>query len=122
TPVGEIKQERLVEAMVGVAPQRATEIAAPLRDIVPARPRLEISHLRVPATLGPVQDVSFSVSPGECVGLVGLRGSGSATVADAVVGLVKPAAGELRLGGKPIRAGRVNATLRHGGKDVTDDR
>src|SRR5215467_13075271 len=44
-PISEIKQDRLVEAMVGVAPQRATEIAASVRVIAPARPRLEISHL-----------------------------------------------------------------------------
>jgi len=41
TPVGETKQDRLVEAMVGVAQQRATEIAAPLRVIASDRPRLE---------------------------------------------------------------------------------
>jgi simple sugar transport system ATP-binding protein len=122
TPVGEIKQDRLIEAMVGVAPQRATEIAAPMRIIASARPRLEISHLRVPATLGPVQDVSFSVSPGECVGLVGLQGSGTATVADAVVGLVKPVSGEIKLDGKLIHAGRVNATLRQGVTYVPEDR
>jgi simple sugar transport system ATP-binding protein len=121
-PVSEIKQDRLVEAMVGVAPQRVTEIAAPTRVIESARPRLEISHLRVPATLGPVQDVSFSVSPGECVGLVGLRGSGTATVADAVVGLVKPVSGEIRLDGKAIHAGRVDATLRQGVTYVPEDR
>src|SRR6266702_2636592 len=122
TPVGEIKQDRLVEAMVGVAPQRATEIAAPVRVIAPARPRLEISHLHVPATLGPVQDVSFSVSPGECVGLVGLQGSGTATVADTVVGLVKPVSGEIRLDGKAIHPGRVGATLRRGVTYVPEDR
>jgi len=122
TPVSEIKQDRLVEAMVGVAPQRATEIAAPMRVIAPARPRLEISHLGVPATLGPVQDVSFSVSPGECIGLVGLQGSGSATVADAVVGLVKPVSGEIRLDGKPIHAGKVDATRRQGITYVPEDR
>ena len=121
-PVGDIKQDRLIEAMVGVAPQRATEIAAPLRVIESARPRLEISRLRVPATLGPVQDVSFSVSAGECVGLVGLQGSGTATVADAVVGLVKPVAGEIRLDGKPIHAGKVDATLRQGVTYVPEDR
>jgi len=121
-PVGEIKQDRLVEAMVGVAQQRATEIAAPARVIAPARPRLEISHLRVPATLGPVQDVSFSVSAGECVGLVGLQGSGTATVADAVVGLVKPVSGEIRLEGEPILVGRVDATLRQGVAYVPQDR
>ena len=121
-PVGSIRQDRLIEAMVGVAPQRATEIAAPLRVITTARPRLEISHLHIPATLGPVQDVSFSVSAGECVGLVGLQGSGTATVADAVVGLVKPVAGEIRLDGKAIHAGKVDATLRQGITYVPEDR
>ena len=122
SPVGEIRQDRLVEAMVGVAPQRATEIAAPIQVIKSVRPRLEISNLRVPATLGPVQDVSFSVSPGECVGLVGLQGSGTATVADAVIGLVKPVSGEIRLNGKPIPAGKVHATLRQGIAYVPQDR
>jgi simple sugar transport system ATP-binding protein len=72
--------------------------------------------------LGPVQDVSFSVSPGECLGLVGLQGSGTTTVADAVVGLVKPVSGEIRLDGKPIHAGKVNATLRQGVTYVPEDR
>jgi simple sugar transport system ATP-binding protein len=127
TAVGEITQDRLIEAMVGVAPQRATEIAVQGSGlasvlIASAKPRLEISHLHVPATLGPVEDVSFSVSPGESVGLVGLRGSGTATIADAVVGLVKPAAGEIRLDGKPIHAGKVDATLRQGITYVPEDR
>jgi simple sugar transport system ATP-binding protein len=120
--VGEIKQDRLVEAMVGVAPKRAKEISAPIRVISSDKPRLEISHLRVSATLGPVLDVSFSVSPGECVGLVGLQGSGSTTVADAVVGMVKPVSGEISLDGKPILAGRVDATLRQGVAYVPQDR
>ena len=121
-PTGEIRQDRLVEAMVGVAPQRVTEIAAPTRVVASERPRLEISHLHVPATLGPVQDVSFTVSQGECVGLVGLQGSGTATVADAIVGLVKPEAGEIRLDGKPIHAGKVDATLRLGITYIPEDR
>jgi simple sugar transport system ATP-binding protein len=122
TPVSEIEQSSLVEAMVGVAPRRVSAIAAPLRVVASARPRLEISHLNVPATLGPVQDVSLSVSSGECVGLVGLQGSGTATVADAVVGLVKPLSGEIKLDGKPIRVGKVDATFRHGVTYVPEDR
>src|SRR2546430_5784504 len=108
--------------MVGVAPQRATEIAAPTRMIESARPRLEISHLYIPATLGPVHDVSFALSSGECVGLVGLQGSGTATIADAIVGLVKPAAGQLRLDGQVIHLGRVDTTLRQGISYVPEDR
>ena len=122
TPVGEIKQEHLVEAMVGAAPQQTTQTAPPIRVTSATRPRLEISHLYASATLGPVQEVSFSVSSGECVGLVGLQGSGTATVADAVVGLVKPLSGEIMLDGKPIRAGRVHATLQKGVAYIPQDR
>src|SRR5579875_1570518 len=121
-PVGEIAQDQLVEAMVGAAPQRAVENAAPPPVVASGRPRLEVSRLCVPATLGPVQDVSFAVHAGECVGLVGLQGSGSATAAQAVVGLVKPSSGEIRLDGKPIRTGRVDATLRRGIAYVPEDR
>jgi len=121
-PVSEIKQDRLVEAMVGAVPQKMTEIAAASRTSMPEQPRLEIVHLHVEGASGPVQDVSFTVGAGECVGLVGLRGSGIATVADAVVGLVKPTAGEIRLEGKSIQAGRVDATLRAGIAYVPEDR
>ncbi len=121
-PVSEIQQGRLVEAMVGVAPQRTTEIMATRPVIVSEQPFLELFHLRVQALSGPVQDVSFSVSRGECVGLVGLQGSGAATVGDAIVGLVKPTAGEIRLDGKAMRTGKVDATLRRGVAYVPEDR
>jgi simple sugar transport system ATP-binding protein len=122
TSVGEIKQDRLVEAMVGASRQQTMETAASTQVNATARPRLEISHLHIPIRLGPVQDVSFSVSPGECVGLVGLQGSGTATVADAIVGLVKPASGEIRLDGKSIHTGEVGAIFRQGVAYVPEDR
>jgi simple sugar transport system ATP-binding protein len=122
TSVSEIKQERLIEAMVGVAPKEAAEVIAPVRAITSDQPRLEISHLHIPATSGPVEDVSFSVKPGECVGLVGLQGSGTATVANAVVGLVKPASGEIKLNGRPIPLGRIDETLKQGISYVPEDR
>src|SRR6266566_4673830 len=103
-PVGDIKQERLVEAMVGVTPQQTREITPQMRVTSSTRPLLEISHLHIPATLGPVQDVSFSVSPGECVGLV------------------KPESGEIRLDGKPVRSGKVHTTLQKGVAYVPQDR
>ncbi len=121
-PVSEIRQDRLVEAMVGAAPQQATGVASPRQTIISELPRLEIAHLSIPATLGPVEDASFSVRPGECVGLVGLQGSGSSTVADAIVGLVKPAAGEMKLDGKALQTGKVHATLRRGIAYVPQDR
>ncbi len=122
TPVGEIKQDRLIEAMVGTAPQRVTEITAPAQISASSVPRLEVSQLYVATRLGPVQDVSFTVSAGECVGLVGLQGSGTATIADAIVGLIKPASGEIKLDGKAMPVGRVDETLQRGVTYVPEDR
>ncbi len=122
SPVGELAQDRLVAAMVGVTPQRATLSAAPTVDLGSTRPRLEIDHLRVPVMLGPVDDVTFSIGPGAVVGLVGLQGSGTATLADAIVGLVKPASGEIRLDGQPLQTGDVGATLKRGVAYVPEDR
>ncbi len=121
-PVSEITQENLVEAMVGTAPQRVAASATPLSISASARPRLAISHLRIPSTLGPVEDVSFELYPGECLGLVGLRGSGTATVADAVAGLLKPVAGEILLDGKSMHTGSVENALRQGVAYVPEDR
>jgi simple sugar transport system ATP-binding protein len=122
TPVAEIPQDRLVAAMVGTVPQRAAEIAAPTAVSVSAQPRLEIANLHVHAALGPVRDVSFSVGIGECVGLVGLQGSGAVTVADVVAGLVKPASGEIRVDGRLLPTGRVDAMLDYGITYVPEDR
>jgi simple sugar transport system ATP-binding protein len=121
-PVSDIKQDRLVAAIVGIAQQQKATSADSLINSVSAPPKLEVAHLAFPATSNPVEDVSFSVSPGECVGLVGLQGSGTTTVADVVVGLAKPAAGEVKLDGKPIQTGRVDATVRRGVAYVPEDR
>jgi len=66
--------------------------------------------------------VSFGVGAGECVGLFGLRGSGTAEIADAVAGLVKPSAGTIELDGKPLRPGKVDAALKRGVGYVPEDR
>ena len=92
--VSDISQGRLVAAMVGSAPpRRATEIEAAERQSVREKVLLQVDGLRVASRSGSVAGVSFSVRAGECVGLVGLQGSGSATVADAIVGLVKAQGG-----------------------------
>jgi sulfate-transporting ATPase len=44
-------------------------------------------------------DVSFSVRPGEVLGLIGPNGAGKTTVLDAVTGYVDPVAGTVRLNG-----------------------
>jgi simple sugar transport system ATP-binding protein len=121
-PVSELDHERLVAAMVGGALERiAREQAVPP---VPAEAavRLRVRGLSAQTPLGSVENVSLDVHVGECVGLFGLRGSGTTVIADAVAGLVKPSAGELELEGTPLRPGKVDAALRRGVGYVPEDR
>src|SRR5262249_34187328 len=121
-PVAELDHERLVAAMVGGEVGRAgRERAAPVED-VDAPPRLKVRRLSVQTPLGSVEDVSFGVGAGECVGLFGLRGSGTAAIADAVAGLVKPSAGTIELDGKALPPGKVDAALKRGVGYVPEDR
>ncbi|WP_458325013.1 type I secretion system permease/ATPase [Roseobacter sp. A03A-229] len=46
-----------------------------------------------------LKNVTLQVKPGSAIGLIGKSGSGKSTLAKAIMGLWKPAAGEVRLGG-----------------------
>ena len=48
------------------------------------------------------RDVSFSVGPGECVGLIGPNGAGKTTVFGVIAGEIEPSAGSVHLEGRPI--------------------
>jgi simple sugar transport system ATP-binding protein len=121
-PVAELDQEQLVIAMVGGELARSIREQAPRADDVEGPPRLRVRGLSAQTPLGPVEDVSLDVYAGECVGLFGLRGSGTVTIADTVAGLVTPSAGTVDLDGKPLHAGRVDVALRRGVGYVPEDR
>jgi simple sugar transport system ATP-binding protein len=120
--VSAVSQARLVAAMVGSAPTRATEIEAVETRAEPGEPRLEVDHLVVFSRAGSVADVSLSVRSGECVGLVGLDGSGTVTLADAVVGLIKPRSGAIAINRALLPPGKVDAAVRRGVGYVPQDR
>lgn len=48
--------------------------------------------------------VSFSVQPGECLGIIGESGSGKSTLGRIVLGLEAPKRGQVRLAGQPLYA------------------
>ena len=69
------------------------------------RPFLEIDQLTVVHTGAAhpaVREVSFDVSPGEVIAVLGSSGSGKSTLLRAIVGLVPVASGRIRLDGVDI--------------------
>ncbi|MDA8052486.1 MAG: ATP-binding cassette domain-containing protein [Rhodospirillales bacterium] len=78
---------------------------------------LAVTDLTVhfPSRRGPpvraVDGVSFTIAAHETLGLVGESGCGKTTVANAVLGLVQPTAGSIRLNGEEL-AGANRARLR----------
>lgn len=61
-----------------------------------------------------VDDLSFSVEPGEIVGLLGPNGSGKTTVMNLISGALPPDAGDIELAGLPI-AGKAPHKVTHAG-------
>jgi manganese/iron transport system ATP-binding protein len=49
-----------------------------------------------------VHDASFELEPGTICALVGVNGSGKSTIFKAIMGFVRPSAGEVRLCGRPV--------------------
>lgn len=67
--------------------------------------RLEVKEMSVRA-LGSsrptLSNMSFTVEPGQVLGIIGKSGSGKSTLAKTLLCLVQPAAGEVRLGGATL--------------------
>ena len=84
-----------------------------------AAPLLEVRHLR---RRGHFQDVSFSLWPGEILGLTGLIGSGRTELALALFGLNEPDSGEILLEGRPVRVRSPRDAVKLGIGYLPEDR
>ena len=76
---------------------------------------LVVSDLEV--RYGPVvavRGLSLEVAPGEIVGLIGPNGAGKSSTLHAIMGLVRPAAGDVRLGERSLRGRPPEAVARSG--------
>ncbi|WP_231503026.1 sugar ABC transporter ATP-binding protein [Blastococcus sp. URHD0036] len=63
---------------------------------------------------GSFSDVSFTVRPGEIVGLAGLVGSGRSEILETLYGARRATAGSVRVAGRRLRAGDVGAAVAAG--------
>jgi simple sugar transport system ATP-binding protein len=120
-PVAELNHDRLVAAMVGASLQRV-QTGASSASATNAPARLTVSSLSLRSLSGSVDDATFEIRVGECLGLFGLRGSGTTTIADVVAGFVRPDAGEILVDGKPLQPGKVHVALGRGIGYVPEDR
>jgi ribose transport system ATP-binding protein len=96
---GDINHANLVRLMVG---RDLQQFFHKQDRTIPANavPRLEVKGVRY--VRGPSTPVSFEVHAGEIVGMAGLVGAGRTELAEAIFGLRRLAAGEVRLDGRPV--------------------
>ena len=65
--------------------------------------RLEVNHLvKRYGGLTAVKDISFSIKPGEILGLIGPNGSGKSTVMKAILGVERPSDGSVKIDGTEV--------------------
>ena len=93
----------LISPAVQGAPHRVAPVT-PLLELAnvsktfPVRRRF--GHRR--ATVRAVDDVSLSIAPGECLGLIGESGCGKTTLGRLALRLLEPTAGTIRFGGTDL--------------------
>lgn len=110
-----LTEDDLVRRMVG----RDLDELYPKQDTRVGETALSVHRL---TREGVFRDVSFEVRRGEIVALAGLVGAGRTEVAQAVFGVDRADAGEVRVAGTPLRPGSPNAAMAAGLALVPEDR
>jgi general nucleoside transport system ATP-binding protein len=114
-------ENRLAELMVG----RSVSLTVSKAPAKPAaEPTLEIDDLTVidDRGLAVVKEVSLDVRGGEILGIAGVQGNGQTELVKALLGLVRPAAGSIRISGREISRQGPAESLRQGIGYVPEDR
>lgn len=122
-PVAQVTPNDIVAHMVGREVAREEELlesqAAAAAAVVRTTPLFECKNL---TRTGEFENVSFSVYPGEIVGMAGLVGSGRSEIARVIFGLNAPTSGTMTLEGKTYAPRDPRAAIRAGVAMVPEDR
>jgi rhamnose transport system ATP-binding protein len=113
--IRETDQDRLVTMMVG----RTIEQIFPKLEVEIGEVVLDVKGFSHPTEFA---DISFDVRRGEIVGFYGLVGAGRSEVMQAVFGITRPSAGEIRLAGQPITIDKPGDAIAAGIVYVPEDR
>jgi ribose transport system ATP-binding protein len=119
-------EEAIVEYMLGAEVAEAVEEAAEQEAtaVAPGAPAtmgsaaLEVDSV----STGQVQGVSFALAPGEILGIAALEGQGQDELFDVLSGELGPDSGEIRVGGRVLRARHPYDAIRAGLVLVPADR
>lgn len=112
----DFKRDSISEAMTGLNISE-TRIAPPLKETT--EKVIEVKNLKTKPTFS---DISFSIAPGEILGITGLLGSGRTELAEAIFGQYPIDSGQLIMGGKSIQLNSSSAALKAGIGYVPPDR
>jgi ABC-type sugar transport system ATPase subunit len=116
-PRGDLSEREMIRLMVGRELQDIYGRPAPVQR--GGVPRLHVDRL---SRAGAFADVSFTLWPGEILGLAGLMGAGRTEVGRALFGAEPDAHGRVLLDGQPFWPQSPAAAMRAGVAYVTEDR
>jgi simple sugar transport system ATP-binding protein len=123
-----LTEEQLVNAMVGdvvQAPKRLRRTSFSDRTKGKSKDGEEllvVENVVAKSNRGSLEGASIVIRPGERVGLTGLLGAGVATLGRVIVGTHEYKSGSIRFNGKPLAAGRPDASLAAGIGYIPEDR
>lgn len=109
--IGALSSLQRLQALLKQAPAAVEnfQLPAPRGEILADRLVVRIGHDGPPI----LRQVSFSLAPGESLGVIGPSGCGKTTLCRVLTGVVRPLAGELRLDGADLAQWSPQALGRH---------
>jgi simple sugar transport system ATP-binding protein len=119
-PAAGATERSLARLMVG----RDVLLRVEKRAHPPGEPVLAVERLSVTGNRGlpAVRDVSLAVRAGEIVGLAGVDANGQSELVEALVGLRRPDAGRILVGGRDVSRGSVREAIDAGVGHIAEDR
>ena len=111
-------------AMHYVAEQSLTKSTPTSTPAIPASPLLDVRDLVVEDArrLTAVNGISFTIMPGEILGVAGVEGNGQTELLEALAGLRAPRSGSIRIGSRDVTALSVKARGDAGLSHIPEDR